>query len=767
MIPDSELVSLLTVRRESDSQDYKRGFPPPGQKNCNFLDLLTDIVAMANSGGGVIVFGVDNENFEPVGLPKQKPLDETTLRQAIQTYLDAPLQIELSFLQWENKDFAFLQIAPYFPLYFMKPAQCVHCGEKSAARHFHPGVPFRRVGSSTVKATPEWMRSQYQKLSGQTGVRPKVENNLPSRHLIYDHFIGRATTIDEVIDLLRDIRRRVTWIRGSGGIGKTALAYRVAEKVLDDPAAIGGVDYIVWVSAKENALTLDGIESRVPTLVSVSDIVAAIADTTGLCPHPSGLSKPIQTASDAFQHMNEVMKLTGLLILDNLETIRDNEIHRFISGLPGETRALATARTGKPGAVMAFDKFDAVVLEPLSIGEAEELIRAEAIRTGNEWLLQDATAILEIIKLSGRIPLAIRLSVPRINCRKALNKYKSEAPEYHNEILDFCYHETFKQLRRQEREVLFILASFNEGQSFGTLAFMHTSLHPGFAKLDDLEHILSGLWHHSLVVIRQHGPEVRYEMHPLVREFATTKLATEVELKHRLLALKEKRDNDLRKEASRLPETVRDTYKRTGDYRAALTVIQDCAQQDETVIEAYLTLAEVCMNQEGELDHAEESAKKARALSESRSLTWNRAQTQLARVAMMKSRFLDAVQLLHQVVGARHANLELDCMISDCYLQQAAQRRDSNKARAEYQESASYARKAVQAAHRAKRVREEGAALTLWARAAIEYNPAIAYQAADAALKLGPENADELIRIRDLARSELRGPPKEDLLDLA
>lgn len=67
LLTDQQIVELLTCRKETTNQDYRREVPPRGHKTCAVLDLLKDVVALANVGGGVVVFGVDDASYAPIG----------------------------------------------------------------------------------------------------------------------------------------------------------------------------------------------------------------------------------------------------------------------------------------------------------------------------------------------------------------------------------------------------------------------------------------------------------------------------------------------------------------------------------------------------------------------------------------------------------------------------------------------------------------------------------------------------------------------------
>ncbi len=429
LISETEMVNLLKLRKENATQDYKRELPTRGFKTCAFLDLLKDLVAMANMGGGVVVFGVEDESYEPVGLcqeRKSKRLDEQDISRAFHTYLDTDTPFELTYFEYKGKQFAFLKVAGVQrPLLFRKDAQCEHCGDKATVKHFYIGSTFIRSGSSTVHASEAWLTEKLCDLQLTDTLRNAsrtIPNNLPGRDSIYDTFVGRKEPLRRAIQLLKDQRRRVTWIRGSGGIGKTALAYRIAESVVGAEELAKEFHYVVWISAKETALTLAGIEARTPTLTRLADVVAAVVETTGMVELPDGDIVNLSTTEQAIGAIRPVLDdLTGLLVLDNLETVKDQEVALFLQNLPGRTRALATTRR-------SMDQIggDTVLLEPMGISEADDLIKTEAIRTGRTWLTNDDQAVMKVMDLSGGIPLAIRLIVPRLDSPKSLRTIKTQ-----------------------------------------------------------------------------------------------------------------------------------------------------------------------------------------------------------------------------------------------------------------------------------------------------------------------------------------------------
>src|ERR1039458_4139195 len=62
------ILKALAANRESKHIEFKQGFDPTSASE--WCEIVKDIVAIANSGGGIILFGLDN-----VGTPTGQPID--------------------------------------------------------------------------------------------------------------------------------------------------------------------------------------------------------------------------------------------------------------------------------------------------------------------------------------------------------------------------------------------------------------------------------------------------------------------------------------------------------------------------------------------------------------------------------------------------------------------------------------------------------------------------------------------------------------------
>ena len=82
---DKLLEKALKAKRESKHIEFKEYFnPSSGQDWC---EIVKDIVAIANSGGGVIVFGVQNNGTPSVcDISQVTALDTATITDKIFRY---------------------------------------------------------------------------------------------------------------------------------------------------------------------------------------------------------------------------------------------------------------------------------------------------------------------------------------------------------------------------------------------------------------------------------------------------------------------------------------------------------------------------------------------------------------------------------------------------------------------------------------------------------------------------------------------------------
>jgi hypothetical protein len=145
-----------SAKRESKSVDFKRSFDPDGASD--WCELLKDLVAMANSGGGVILIGVNNDGSWSTDSSASKvvALDPATITDKVASYTGVQFDdFTVSQGERNGKSIAVISIGPALkPLVFERPGTyAVAEGKQKTA--FGVGTLYVRHGAKSEPATSE------------------------------------------------------------------------------------------------------------------------------------------------------------------------------------------------------------------------------------------------------------------------------------------------------------------------------------------------------------------------------------------------------------------------------------------------------------------------------------------------------------------------------------------------------------------------------------------------------------------------------------
>lgn len=149
----------LKAKRESKHIEFKSSFDPSSAQD--WCELVKDIVAIANSGGGTILFGVDNGG-RPCGFDVEPVLivDSATITDKLARYTSVQISdFEMVEAEKLGHRLAILDISPLdIPVVFTNPGTYAISGGKQQTA-FSRGTIYFRHGAKSEPASREDLRA--------------------------------------------------------------------------------------------------------------------------------------------------------------------------------------------------------------------------------------------------------------------------------------------------------------------------------------------------------------------------------------------------------------------------------------------------------------------------------------------------------------------------------------------------------------------------------------------------------------------------------
>ena len=336
----------------------------------------------------------------------------------------------------------------------------------------------------------------------KTGVTAKqldyAPNNLPSRR----EFIGRVAEKEQVIEGLLS-RWPIISIEGMGGVGKTTLAIEIGFDCLPggDANLEEPFEACVFVSAKDRKIFLNDLLDTIARVLNRHLILQEIV------------------LRDKAEQVNQLLRNQKVLIIvDNFETVTDEELIHYLECIPEPSKVLITSRYRQLRRV--WD----VPLKGLSRDKSLELIRLHARRLHLDTLAKASDEeLLPLVDVTGGNPYAIETSLGFLKYGgMAFNTLVNALYEVRHDveqIFDYIFGKAWSVLGRDARRVLLIMPFFIESAAKDALGAV--------AGLDSyyLNRAITQLVEMSLLDVSDAIEESqrRYSIHPLTLAFAVSR----------------------------------------------------------------------------------------------------------------------------------------------------------------------------------------------------------------------------------------------------
>ena len=428
-----ELHANGSAVHECEVLDFKQQLP---DGDFEYAKTVRDLVALHNSFGGFLVFGVreveKDRSFELVGVEQGK-LNVAKLRDLARSYLGRDLRITPfgMTIDERNLDGVWVVKRPVGenPIRFAKNGP----EEKPGKPYFRKNeIVFRRLESNGVAQAPEDFdflfsarRPPSLELSAEDVANGEpLDHNLPDRAFVCSRFVGRKTDIGDLWKWLADDFSRVRLIAGEGGLGKTSLAYRFSEEMVS--RAVNPFERVVWLTAKERQFIAAEDTHRETGHTDFHDaesLFRAIASAHGCIDTDFEGLDPRQLMKLALE---SCATMPSFVVVDDVDSLSPPDQQRaleFGMRTPQSTKMLLTTRVN-----FSYSPDNVLKLNGLPLEEFREYVDVLRARYALEPL--KASKVDHLLEVSGGSPLftdsLLRLERRGMSLDKAIAQWKGE-----------------------------------------------------------------------------------------------------------------------------------------------------------------------------------------------------------------------------------------------------------------------------------------------------------------------------------------------------
>lgn len=310
-----------------------------------------------------------------------------------------------------------------------------------------------------------------------------ILNNLPLPEFDDTGFLGRDADRRELSKLLISPHPVITLV-GEGGVGKTALALRCLNDILD-LAKTGPYEALIWTSLKQKTLTHSGVRDIQNAITSTLGLVQTIAQELGV---PTPRDREFSDLLNEVSGFLEQFKI--LLVIDNLETMSMEPLRPLLIAIPPGSKVLITSKVGLGELELRYP------LDHLDPGTAVSLARryAQALNISALSKAQDGM-LKDICSRLYNNPLLVKWYVACVAAGGDPMQLLQRTGTPFISVLKYCFENLYKLLTNDERALLQMLACARRPLSLTEVYYLTEDV----LKRDAVEWALNTLIRSSMV----------------------------------------------------------------------------------------------------------------------------------------------------------------------------------------------------------------------------------------------------------------------------
>lgn len=343
-----------------------------------------------------------------------------------------------------------------------------------------------------------------------------LEMRLPDKK--YLRLVGRESEIKECLDSLRNPNeKRFVGLIGMGGVGKSALAREIIERIRDE----NFFSSFVWLTAKQQALDLDE-EISSELQVSYETLLNRLISWLGLT---SKLREEKKLANREAEVKKALAQTPVLVMLDNLETSLDQEeiVQRFVNLL--KTTSCRVILTSREEWKQTKHSIKQIALKGLKENDAISLMREVAQGTKNRrGLTASESSLRKIARAVGYMPLALKITVgllDNFDLQILLSDLEKLSSEQVKSMYDYLFANTWRALGDSQRRVLIAISTFDEDEGVSAKHLQRTKVVPE----NEFANTVERLTQVSMIEVVGSVEKTRYTLHPLTLNFIRLQIA--------------------------------------------------------------------------------------------------------------------------------------------------------------------------------------------------------------------------------------------------